>query len=418
MKKIYSAGFVCLVFLTTLLQAQSNFISGTIIKSDGTTLSGLINFQEWEVSPSKIEFKSSKGADKQIFTPKEITSFDITGIEKYISAKVDLNVAPIELEKLTTDREPIFENTTIFLRMLVESRANLFYHIDEIGKEHFFFKVDNAPIEELIFTMYHEGLYEKEIGAYHRFRRQLIEDLADCPSLRTLIDMANYDRASLQPIIESYNVCVNEEIAFTEREDKSVIKAGLVAGIGVTRLNFQGVSVRDLGETQFTPQATYYAGVYLSVLASRGLNRFSIENELMYHNVGGEGRFENIESDDNFIIRDTEIQFNYLQYNHLWRYTRSNKLKPFVNGGLSIGALVVQNKNNMRIDSEFFAIPNMEEIPAIDDIRMIDVGSIVGAGLSWKQLSAELRLEIGKRLSNQNAGPKERTLALILRYEL
>src|SRR3569833_2202807 len=78
-----------LIALFTLLSvtafAQSNYHSGYVVKNNGDTVKGYIDYREWERTPKSIHFKVVEtGKEVQEFDPKTIKVFEINGLERYI----------------------------------------------------------------------------------------------------------------------------------------------------------------------------------------------------------------------------------------------------------------------------------------------------------------------------------------------
>ena len=79
--------FIILLLLFPILTfCQTNFYKGYVIKNNGDTLKGYIDYREWVYSPKKITFKNNNVVDS--FTPDDIKGFEIKGFEKCIPLKI------------------------------------------------------------------------------------------------------------------------------------------------------------------------------------------------------------------------------------------------------------------------------------------------------------------------------------------
>src|SRR5580704_2539084 len=87
-----------LITLPAIIFAQPNYHEGFVVKNNGDTLKGYIDYREWVYSPTSIEFKPSNGNDITKFGPEAIKSFQIKGFENYISyigmASINKNIFP------------------------------------------------------------------------------------------------------------------------------------------------------------------------------------------------------------------------------------------------------------------------------------------------------------------------------------
>src|ERR1700749_4494076 len=85
--------FALFVVFPAVIFAQSNYHPGYVIKNNGDTLKGLVNYREWAYSPLSIEFKTAASSSVIEFNPRSIKAFQITGLETYISysGKISMN---------------------------------------------------------------------------------------------------------------------------------------------------------------------------------------------------------------------------------------------------------------------------------------------------------------------------------------
>jgi hypothetical protein len=96
--KFLSIVFIC---ASSLAFAQSNYHAGYVLKNNGDTLKGFINYREWATSPLSIEFKTIETNTEVLkFNPKTIRSFQINGMENYISFSGNISMNLTELQNL------------------------------------------------------------------------------------------------------------------------------------------------------------------------------------------------------------------------------------------------------------------------------------------------------------------------------
>ncbi len=78
---------IILCFLASLnLQAQNNFLPGALLKQNGDTIPGLINYTADRTFLFECSFKKDTNAVVQVFTTADLDGYYITG-EKYFIAK-------------------------------------------------------------------------------------------------------------------------------------------------------------------------------------------------------------------------------------------------------------------------------------------------------------------------------------------
>src|ERR1700743_2234688 len=88
-----------LVIFPSIIFAQSNYHEGYVLKNNGDTVKGYIDYREWMISPKSIDFKIKKEDKNRLqFDPATIRGFRINGMETYISyiGKISLNKTNLE----------------------------------------------------------------------------------------------------------------------------------------------------------------------------------------------------------------------------------------------------------------------------------------------------------------------------------
>lgn len=144
------------VAFTFLALAQSNYKSGYILKLNGDTVKGYINYKEWVRNPEYIEFKTAvQDKEPSRFTPDMLRTFEVNGMDKYIGY-----IGPVSMDKNTFPDLPSALDTTtvldsVFLRTEYSgSPLSLLVHQDNIKTRLFIQENDGKP-EELPFYQYY-----------------------------------------------------------------------------------------------------------------------------------------------------------------------------------------------------------------------------------------------------------------------
>lgn len=95
---------------------QNNFLPASITKRSGELITGYIDYREWTVNPSKIRFKTNLQLDDSSYTVVDLSSFDITGKERFVAASIKKDMRPVKLQGLTVIPPVIVEDDIVFLR--------------------------------------------------------------------------------------------------------------------------------------------------------------------------------------------------------------------------------------------------------------------------------------------------------------
>ena len=164
---------ILLVALPTVIFAQTNFHQGYVVKSNGDTVKGYIDYREWSESPLSVDFKATKDDQQtQHFDPTTARSFGVNGMETYITynglISNDLNHFPNLAVKLDTSKV----QASVFLRLVTSGSHLSFYSQADNRKYRYFVAEGNGAPVELKYTQYYNEQHDAVERAF--FRGQLI----------------------------------------------------------------------------------------------------------------------------------------------------------------------------------------------------------------------------------------------------
>jgi hypothetical protein len=81
--------FVIFIFTTFLLQAQTDFRPGYVIKTEGDTLWGSVDYRGSELMSSVCTFRNDKDGSVQKFTPNQIVAYRLKDSKYYVSETIN-----------------------------------------------------------------------------------------------------------------------------------------------------------------------------------------------------------------------------------------------------------------------------------------------------------------------------------------
>jgi hypothetical protein len=266
--------------------AQSNFRKGFVI-ANGDTLRGLIDYRQWEKNPSTIKFKKDSGLVNAVtYSTADISYFEIYSLDKYEKAVVNKDMRPVDLKDLTENADDLYENDTVFLRVLVKGQMSLYQFTD--SKDHFYIKVDDKNFEELMYKVY---LTEGNISRRSIFIDQLsrfIDKSKDNAALLSRIQSANYNEDDLVKVVNQLNFQQGGEVLYTVKKLKVPLSFFVGAGATYSSLRFEGESNKAsvLGYNKsIRPLLT--AGIEMTIL--RNLQNLAFRAELSYYSMQFDG---------------------------------------------------------------------------------------------------------------------------------
>lgn len=383
--------------------AQTNFEAGYIIKTNGQRVDCLIKNEDWKGSPSTFNYKLEENGDIKIGSISNIKEFGSGENFKYVAAKLPVEQSSDKVNEITMDRNPIFKEETLFLKVLVEGDASLYYTIKE-GDNRFFYKINDSDLEQLVYKRYITK--EKKIGENNRYKQQLATDLVCATSNNLNFDKLEYKQSKLINQFKKYNVCLNSESVVYERKDYEY-GFNLSLRPGVT---FGSASIHKAGDDKidFDNKTGFRIGLeaeYIfgfqngkwSIFIEPTYRNYTAEKEIVYVNFGTIQKTTLITVDYNSI----ELPVGARYYMFL-----NKKAAFFVNAAAILEATVLDSK----IDSS-------DEAGYDLDVK-VDAGLAIGVGFKFKnKYSVEARFHTDRNLTTyQNINASYKSFSLIAGY--
>ncbi len=195
---------VGMLFCLAFLHAQSPiFKDGYFIDNSGKRTDCLIEYWHWNENPKKFTYKMTQEGDKIRTDIKKVKEFGVheRATFKRFIVKIDRTVNHVD--NLTYNREPIFETDTLFLKVMVQGKANL-YSYTETNMFRYFYDLGSDNPEQLVYLRYRT---KTEMGHNRRYRQQLFNSLK-CGSIpEKKFKHLDYDSKSFKKLFLAYNNC-------------------------------------------------------------------------------------------------------------------------------------------------------------------------------------------------------------------
>ncbi|MCL9809785.1 PorT family protein [Flavobacterium luminosum] len=280
-----------LFLLTTILSfncyAQISFEKGYYIDNNDQKNNCLIKNIDWKNNPTEIEYKLSENSETKNVSIKSIKEFGIDNISKYIRSKVNIDRSSENIDNLSSDRNPIFQEEELFLKVLVEGKANLYEYVDS-NLRRYFYSNENSNIEQLIFKSYITP--ENNISENNRFRQQLWNDLK-CPNFKmNKIENLEYKKNALVQFFTEYNKCHNNELVYFETKQKrDLFNLSIRPRINNSSLSIQN-TLYDSRDTNFDNKIGFGFGLEAEYILPFNKNKWAIAIEPTYQSYKSEKR--------------------------------------------------------------------------------------------------------------------------------
>lgn len=152
-KKIALSTFL---LYTLFLGAQISFDPGYFIDNQTKRQECLIENKDWKNNPTSFRYKTSEEGSIQEIHIRDLQEFGINSASRYIVYRGGVNWSSNNPSTISSTNEITLEQDTVALKVLVEGKATLYY-LEKRAMKNLFFRVDNNPIEPLLYKIYDIG---------------------------------------------------------------------------------------------------------------------------------------------------------------------------------------------------------------------------------------------------------------------
>lgn len=378
--------------------SQTTFENGYFINNNNEKIECLIKNEDWNNNPTEISLKYSEYEEPTTETIEFIKEFEINGKVKYQRWNINIDESSNLLASLDYNRNPSFKEKQLFLKIIIEGKANLYsYEASSIKK--FFFNSDNSNIEQLVFKTYLTN--ENQIAKNNYFKQQLLSSLK-CKSISiNEIENIEYKVNKLTNLFIKYNECVNSEYSnYSIKKKNGAINLYLKAGVKNSSLEIKN-SVSNLKDTDFGSKLGLRVGIEAEIILPFNNNKWGLIIEPTYQNFISKKETTDLTSEVNYA--SIEIPFGVRHYMFI-----NQKSKLFING------LIIMDFNlNSKFDFK-------RQVESTLDIKS---GSNLAFGFGYnynEKYSIEFRYHSTRDLLT-NYGPwssKYNSLSLIFGYSI
>lgn len=261
----------------TIVCAQADFEKGYFVDESNQRIDCFIRNLDWRNNPTKFDYKLSMEAPVQEASILTVREFGIVGVSKFVRNTVDIDRSSIDIQLLSSMRNPEFQEEQLFLKVLVEGQASLFMFVDG-NLTRFFYKTTDSAVKQLIYKQYKVN---GKIGHNNYFRQQLLEQLI-CPSISlSAFKNINYRQRDLADLFVKYNECVNAQYVYYEpiKRDRD-INLSIRAGVSYSDLFVENKGIEK--EFDFGSQFGFRFGVEAEFMLPFSTNKWSFILEPTY----------------------------------------------------------------------------------------------------------------------------------------
>ena len=334
--------FLLTIVLSTNCYSQITFEKGYYIDNFGQKVDCFIKNVDWVSNPFEFEYKITESSDKQKATITSVKEFGVYNISKHVRANVKIDRSGNRIGEMSSVKEPVFKEEELFLKVLVQGKANLYlYKYGNLNR--YFYSKDSSEIEQLIFKNYLTP--DGEIGKNEQFKLQLWNDLRCSTLMMSKIQKMDYKKGELVSFFVEYNKCNNEEFVSFEKKErkqkKDLFNLTIRPGFNSSSLSIEN-SVSNSGDTDFDNESGFRFGIEAELIMPFNKNKWAIIIEPTYQYFKSEKELatQNVEVD----YRSVELPFGLRHYFFL-----NADSKIFINGSFVID---ITGNSSIEFDSE------------------------------------------------------------------
>lgn len=388
--------FLLITVLSFNCYSQISFEKGYYIDNSNQKTNCLIKNIDWKNNPTEFEYKLSENSESKKASIKLIKEFGIDNVSKYIRSNVNIDRSSEKFNQLSNHRKPIFKEEELFLKVLVEGKANL-YLFEDGNLTRYFYNTEDTVIEQLVFKSYKTSNYK--IGKNNSFKNQLWNNLK-CPDFKiSKVENLDYQKNDLINFFVEYNECNGEKsIIYEKKQKKDLFNLSVRPGFNSSSLSIQN-SVSSSRDTDFDNEFGFRFGIEVEFIMPFNANKWSLIIEPTYQYFKSEKEIRN-----QTVIADYKSIEIPVGIRHCFFLSENSKI--FING-----SYILDLSSNSIID--FSSEVDLE----------INTGNNLAFGMGYKyndKYSLELRYQTSREiLSDYIAWSSDyNTLSVIFGYSL
>ena len=251
MKQHFPLLLIALLLLSSLSYAQTNYKEGLVVTTSGDTLHGFIDYREWDLSPTKVSFRTSANSGTvQEFTPANSRYFEVKDLESFQTYEGPITMGKVDKDNLWYNRA---DTTVVIGKIFLQEHqegphVTLYSYKDNIKERFFILEKGKDKPQELLFRRYYQSTGNAKIITQQYYVGQLLNVARQqgilTDKLQREIETAAYKEPDLIKIVSRINGQSDEEIA---QQKGGKVGTRMFVGLGLNR----GI-VRIYGADPFT----------------------------------------------------------------------------------------------------------------------------------------------------------------------
>jgi hypothetical protein len=266
-----------LIILCVAGYPQILFEKGYFINTHGDKIECLIKNVDWKNNPARFDYKFSEESEIHAAGIQAIKEFGIENSSKYMRSVVKIDRSSEDLSELSMVKNPVFEEDTVFLKVLVEGRASLFIY-EEKKLTRFFYETGDTLISPLVYKLYTTN--QHDIFYNYNYRQQLFTDLKCRDLSENDFFSLGYSENELVRLFTKYNQCLDAGFTNYDEKRRDFFNLNIRPGLSLSKLTVDSYSTYQ--DVDFDVEPTFRAGVEGEFILPFNKNKWSVFIEPTY----------------------------------------------------------------------------------------------------------------------------------------
>ena len=402
---------ILLIFIALHSFGQIRFESGYFIDNHNRRVECLVKNTDWKNNPSEFDYKLTSNGITEKGNLTTVKEFGVTGFSKYIMADIKIDLSSYDVNNLSKTRDPEWSQEKLFLKVLVEGKANLYYY-ENSGLILFFYSTStDTVVNQLVYKEYFEQknkdfVEEFAISVNNKFHQQLWVNVKCANTREADIEKIAYRKSDLVKYFQNYNDCSGiTNMVFEKKKGNKSFHLKISPGINYSYLSVINTYDKNYS-TDFENQLNFRIGLEAEFILPFNKNKWGILFEPTFQYFSDEVQKTNY----NVIIDLNTIEFP-IGLRHYFFLNKEIKLFADIIFIPSYGFYF--NSTFERQYTTSSILPTYLEIKPSHSFAF-------GGGLGYKKLSAEIRYYTNRNLLNNYASwySDYRRFSLILGFTI
>ena len=397
-----------LTILSFSLYSQIVFENGYFINESNQKVNCLIKNVDWRDSPTEFEYKISQNEPVQKASIQTIKEFGINGISKYIGANVNIDRSGGDLINMNSQKNPIFQEERLFLKVLIDGKASLYNYSDK-NLTRFFYKMNDSAIIQLVYKRYLN--YENNIAQNNTFRQQLYNGLK-CEGITSKnIESIRYIKNDLMKLFVNYNECMgSDNLNYKASHKKALFNLSLRPGLNQSSLAISNPEA-DYMNTDFGNKFGFRFGIEGEYLLPFNKNKWGFIMEPTFQYFKSEKTKNANGVSGGVLVSKVNYQSIELPFGVRYYIFLNDESKIYINASYVIDFSYSSNIEHSRSDGSVLS--------KLD----IETGGNIALGVGYKykdKYSVEMRYQTSREILHQYAAWSSdyKTISVIFGYSL